>query len=118
MERGRAVLIVTCGVVVVLAVVLGALSWEQANKIATSASALAGVAAVGVGVWAAYAGSARRGVRVADSGRAVSGPGGSAVSGVRAPAGQGPGDVAVERTGDADASAGGDAVSGADLTDD
>jgi membrane protein YdbS with pleckstrin-like domain len=58
--RGLAPL-VTCVIVVVLAVVFGVLSWGEANKVATSVSALAGVAAVGVAVWAAWAGEDPRG---------------------------------------------------------
>ncbi|MGH3380756.1 MAG: hypothetical protein ACRDP6_39085 [Actinoallomurus sp.] len=119
MSVRRVVLAVTCVVVAVLAAVLaavfGLLSWDQANKVATSVSALAGVAAVGVAVWAAFPGSAGAKIRVVGSGRAVSGRGGTAVSGVRAPATEVSGEIGVERSGDADASAGGDAVSGTDL---
>ena len=51
--------VVTCGVVAVLAVVLVVLRWDNANKVAVIVSALAAVAAVGVGVWTALSGGAR-----------------------------------------------------------
>ena len=117
MGKRRMALVVTCVVVVLLAMVFGVLSWDQANKVATSLSALAGVAAVGVAVWTALPGSSGSRIRVVGSGRARSGPGGRAVSGVRASAEKASGDVAVKRSGVADASGGGDAVSGVDVTD-
>ncbi|MGH3380760.1 MAG: hypothetical protein ACRDS0_17670 [Pseudonocardiaceae bacterium] len=115
MGERRVVLVVTCVIVAVLAVVFGLLSWEHANEVATSVSALADVTAVGVAVWAAFPGSAGAKIRVVGSGRAMSGPGGTAVSGVRAPAPKEPGEIEVKRSGHVDASAGGDAVSGVDV---
>lgn len=117
MSPGRVVLLLTCLVVAVLAVVLAVVQWEQANKIATAVMALAGVAAVGVAVWA---GLSRSGgspqVRVSRTGPATSGPGGRAISGLAgSPADMG--SLQVEQTGAADASRGGDAVSGSDQTD-
>jgi hypothetical protein len=49
----RVVLIATCLLVAVLGAWLALVGWEDGDKIATSASALAAVAAVGVAVWAA-----------------------------------------------------------------
>jgi hypothetical protein len=110
----RVVLVMTCVIVATLAVVLTVLRWEQANKVATSASALAGVAAVGLAVWAAIRGSSAR-VRVSNTGKATSGPGGKAVTGMSGPV-AGAEEVVVDRTGDADASGGGDASSGVQLS--
>lgn len=109
----RVVLAVTGVVVAVFGVVFAVLQWEQANRIATSVSALAGLAAVGVAVWAAFPGTATR-VRVSNTGKAVSGRGGRAVSGVSGPAAAA-GEVVAEKTGDADASDGGEATSGVHL---
>lgn len=53
MNTGRVVLIVTCLLVAALGVWLVIVRWEAGDKIATSVSALAAVAAVGVAVWAA-----------------------------------------------------------------
>ncbi|XVQ06497.1 hypothetical protein ACQP1W_27990 [Spirillospora sp. CA-255316] len=106
----------TCFAVAGLAAVLGMLRWDQANKVATSVSALAALAAVGVAVWAAVSRPNRGTVRVSDSGNATAGRGGTASTGVRGPADGRAGDVVVERSGDADASAGGEASTGADLT--
>jgi hypothetical protein len=116
MSTRRVVLVVTCVIVAVLATVLVGLTWDQANKVATSVSALAAVAAVGVGVWTALSSAPVR-IRVVRSGRTVSGAKGKAVSGVRAPADGVRERIDVERSGKSDASTGGHAVSGVDLTD-
>ncbi|GAA4365627.1 hypothetical protein GCM10023088_11240 [Actinomadura verrucosospora] len=115
MSNGRWVLVATCLGVTVLAVVLAVLEWDRANKLATSVSALAGVAAVGVAVWAVLARSSRAQVRVRDSGRAVATRGGRASTGVRSPASE-PSDAIVEHSGDAEASDNGQASTGVDLT--
>lgn len=47
----RMVLVVTCVVVTALGWVFAVSQWETASRIATVASALAGVAAVGIGIW-------------------------------------------------------------------
>ncbi|REE96806.1 hypothetical protein [Thermomonospora umbrina] len=110
MNGGRVALVVAGVAAAVLAVVFLVLRWDDANKIATAVSALAGVAAVGVAVWAglpAVAG-ARGGVRVSRTGRATAGPGGRANTGLSA-GGPLPDDVRVDRTGDAE---GGEANSG------
>jgi hypothetical protein len=114
MGTRRVVLVMTCVIVAALAVVLTVLQWEQANKVATSASALAGVAAVGVAVWAAIRGSSAR-VQVSNTGKATSGPGGKAVTGMSGSV-AGADEVVVDKTGDADASGGGDASSGVQLS--
>ena len=110
----RVVLVVTCLVVAGLAGVFAGTQWDQANRVATVASALAAVASVGVAVWAALPGGGS--VRVSNTGRAVAGPGGTATSGLTAPASGLAGGIEVDRTGDADASGGGHATSGIRLT--
>lgn len=107
MNARRVVLVVTCAVVAVFAVVFAVLQWEQANRIATAVASLAGLAAVGVTVWAALPGSGAK-VRVSNTGKATA-HGGSAVTGVMGPA---TGEIVVDRTGDADASDGGEATTG------
>jgi hypothetical protein len=116
MSVGRVVLLVTCLVVAVLAAVLAVLQWQQANKIATVVMAMAGVAAVGVGVWAGLSRPAGPSVRVSRTGPATSGPGGRAISGAAGPLAN-LGSVEVDQTGAADASGGGKAVTGVDPTD-
>jgi hypothetical protein len=51
-EAKRLVLFATVVTLVVLAVAFWMVRWDQANKIATSVSALTGVAALGVALWA------------------------------------------------------------------
>ena len=109
------VLIATTGVVAGLAVLLVALRWDSANKIALVVSTLAAVAAVGVAIWAAMPASSGKGARLSRTGRATTERGGRANSGFAGPAASLPGDVAVDRTGDADASSGGDANTGIQL---
>ncbi|MDQ3886022.1 MAG: hypothetical protein M3308_03155 [Actinomycetota bacterium] len=113
MNVGRAALVMTCLVVAGLGVWFAVAQWEQASRMATVASALGAVAAVGVAVWAALRGpvGGRWGsVRVSDTGKATAGRGGQANTGVR---GKVAGTrVRVKRTGDADASGGGDANTG------
>lgn len=109
------VLIATAGVVTGLGVLLVALRWDSANKIALMVSTLAAVAAVGVAIWAAMSTSGGKGARVSRTGRATTGRGGRANSGFAGPAASLRGDVAVDRTGDADASSGGDANTGIQL---
>lgn len=119
MSMRRLAIVVTLLAVAVLAGLFILLRWEQANKLATVMSALAGVTAVGVAVWAALTGTGtREGARVniSGTGRAVAGPRGRAVTGLSSPTEALPGDTKVHRTGEADASSGGDAVSGIDLT--
>jgi hypothetical protein len=118
MTGRRVVLVSTCATVAVLAVLFLVLARDTANVLANVISALAGVAAIGVGVWAVFhqqSGSAA--VRVSRTGPATSGRSGTAVSGFRGPSGGLPaGGVVIEDTASADASEGGDAVSGADLS--
>jgi len=116
MSTRRWVAVGTAAVVAVLAVVFAVVRWEDANKIASAVSALAGLAAVGVGVWAGLpAVSSGRRVRVSRTGRATARGGGRANTGMTGPASALPEDVRVERTGDADASGGGDANTGIQL---
>ena len=111
MNTGRIALVVTCVVVAGLGTWFALSRWDDANRIATVASALGAVAAVGVAVWAAVrAPSSQRSVTVSNTGNATAEGGGKAVTGV-----VGRGDsVRVDRTGDAKSS-GGDASTGAEL---
>lgn len=111
------VLLVTGLAVAGLGGVFAAVQWDRANQIATLASALAAVAALGVAVWAALPSPGRVStVRASRTGKATANAGGAAVSGVSGPAGSTQGQVEVADTGDADASGGGDAISGIRLT--
>lgn len=85
MNSARVALVASGVVVAVLAVLFLVLEWDDANKIATSVSALAGVAAVGVAVWAAWpvVAEGRSGVRVSRTGKATAGPGGGRTQGSR-----------------------------------
>jgi cytosine/uracil/thiamine/allantoin permease len=115
MSTRRVVLVVTFLVVAGLGVWFAVAQWDQANRVATVASALGAVAAVGVAVWAALRGSGADeagSLRVSRSGTAIAGRGGTANTGVRASASTLRGPVGVNRSGDADASGGGDANSG------
>jgi hypothetical protein len=108
------VIVVTAAVVVVVAVALAVLRWEDANKLASALSALAGLAAVGVGVWATLPSSSQRLIRASRTGKAIAGPGGTANTGLSG-SGVPVGDVQVDQTGDADASGGGRANTGVHL---
>jgi hypothetical protein len=90
--------------------------WEDANKVASVASALGAVAAVGVAVWAALRTQPPcKSLTVSDTGVATADSGGQAVSGVSGKANRVDGPIRVTRTGDATASGSGDAVTGAQL---
>jgi hypothetical protein len=113
MNARRVTIIATAGGVAVLAVVLMVSHWDEANKIAIVASALATVAAVGVGILAALPGTPEgRTARASRTGRASAGARGRANTGVSGPSAALPGDVRAGRTGDADAGDGGDANTG------
>jgi hypothetical protein len=115
MHARRWVLLGTGLLVIGVAALLVALRWESAERIATSISALAAVAAVGVAVWAAVPHSRERprsGVRVTRTGSATAEAGGKAVSGLSSSAPLPDVPIAVEETGDAKAMGGGDATSG------
>lgn len=110
MNGGRVALLVSGVLVASLAVLFVVLRWEEADKLATSVSALAGVIAVGVAVWAAWPTvSTRGGVRVSRTGKATAGTRGKANTGYSGAGGSVPEGIRVERTGDAK---GGDANSG------
>jgi hypothetical protein len=111
MTVSRIAAVVTCVVVAGLGVWF-VVAWAHADRLAVVISALAAVATVGVGVWAAVRGSGSgRSIRVSDTGKATSGQDGGANSGVQGASGNG-GSVRVQNTGDADASGGGDANTG------
>ncbi len=116
MTIGRIAILVTCVLVAGLGGWLAILRWDDANKVATSVSALGAVAAVGVAVWAVVrAPGTGRSIVVSETGRANATSHGKAVTGVSAKAGKDVGSIRMERTGDAQASGGGDAVSGVEL---
>jgi hypothetical protein len=120
MSGARVSLLVTCAVVAGLGAWFAVAKWDQANKVATVASALGAVAAVGVALWTALRTSPNRSgrassIRVSGTGKATAtGTGSSAVSGMRGRAGDS-GPVEVRDTGDAEADEGGSAVSGVRL---
>jgi hypothetical protein len=115
-NAGRLALISTCVVVAGAGTWFAAARWDDANKVATVASALGALAAVGVAVWAAVR-STRQGssVTATDTGRATAGRGGTAVSGVVSPSDAAGADVRAQRTGDARADGAGTAISGVRL---
>lgn len=111
MTKSRVAVVVTCLAVAALGVWLAVATWDQANKTAVIASALAAVAAVGVAVWAGFrSGGSRSGLVARNTGNATAGPGGRANTGVRG-AGK-PRSAEARRTGDARAGRDGDANSG------
>jgi hypothetical protein len=114
--------VITAGLLVWLCVA----QWEQANRVATIASAVGAVAAAGIAIWAVLRttppasvppGSAGGGIRVRRSGPARAGQGGTAISGVRLAGTVPQGGVEVDRSGPAraDGDGDGDAVTGADV---
>jgi len=106
-------LLVTCLVVAALAVWLAIAKWDNASKVATSISTLAAVAAVGVGLLAAWPGvSSGARARASRTGRAVARDRGTATTGITGSVGHESADIRVDRTGDAEASDGGEATSG------
>ncbi|TYB47395.1 hypothetical protein FXF51_58275 [Nonomuraea sp. PA05] len=108
------VLLATSLTVASCATTFALLTWEDVDKIATAISALAGIAAVGVAVWAALPGAGNA-VRVSGTGKAVARNGGVAVSGFSGPASAAASASEVHTTGDAEAS-GGKATSGVSLS--
>lgn len=116
MNNRRWALLATCVVVAGTGAVFAVAQWDVANRVATMASALGALAAVGIAVWAALPSkrSASNGsavLRAERTGDAVSGPGGTATSGIRV-RGHAGGSLEARRTGAADATRGGDATSG------
>jgi hypothetical protein len=116
MSTGRWALVLTCLVVAGFGGWFALARWEDANRVATAASALGALAAIGVAVWAALRTPAGAGdsrinrVRISDTGDAKAGSGGRANTGLR-----GSGDIRsarVEHTGRAEAEGGGDANTG------
>ncbi|MEV6242482.1 hypothetical protein [Lentzea sp. NPDC051838] len=114
-------LVLTCVMVAGLAGWFALAKWDQANKVATVASALGAVAAVGVAIWVALRSSpsqaerANSRIRVARTGDATAvGAGSSAITGVRANASDTT-SLRVRDTGNAQADDGGNAVSGVRL---
>ena len=110
----RAAILVTCLVVGALGATFAFNQWDQADRIATVASALAAVAALGVAVWAALPGNSP-GHRAGNTGSATArGLGSRANSGVTGSSTIA-GPAVADRTGDAQASNGGSANSGLNL---
>ncbi|MDG4809500.1 hypothetical protein O7634_22360 [Micromonospora sp. WMMD1120] len=109
-SRRHLVLLITGLLVAVLATTFVVLRWDSADRIATGVSALAGLAGVGVALWAALPG-ARPGLRARDTGAARARGAGYATSGIDAPADDATA-MEVSGTGDSTAEDGGQAVSG------
>jgi hypothetical protein len=114
MSPRRIVLLTTVLAALGLSVWLSLASWDSASRVATIVSAVAAVALLGVGVWAALPGaSSKDGVRASRTGRAVArGRDSTATSGITATVGKIEGNQEAHRTGVADASDGGEATSG------
>ncbi|MGO1057327.1 hypothetical protein [Crossiella sp. CA198] len=110
MNRGRLVLVLTLLVVAGLLAWLALSRWDDANKIATTASALGAVASVGIAVWAALRTTRPGGttIRVSGTGKATATGSGSANTGIR---GKPDGAAEAKNTGEANSS-GGDANTG------
>ena len=121
MSAGRIVVLVTCLVVAGLCGWFIVVGWEDADRVAAVSAAVAGVAAVGVSVWAVLrAGNSSSvvpgnaaDVEVSDTGDAKAGAGGRANSGVRGAGTVSP--VRVRRTGKAISADGGEANTGVEL---
>ncbi|MGW4227737.1 hypothetical protein ACWEF9_00360 [Streptomyces sp. NPDC004980] len=112
MSGGRRAVLVSTGLAIaVLAGVLSFLSWDRADQVAGVVSALVGVAALGVSVYAVLAPSRGTSVQVSGTGKAVARGGGDANTGFVAPSGGATGSASVSTTGDAEAD-GGDANTG------
>ncbi|MGC3862330.1 hypothetical protein ACPSM1_19330 [Micromonospora chersina] len=102
MKLDRWILVITLVVVAGLGFWFSVARWDDTSKIASVLSALAGVAAVGVAVWAALRGTATSAeVTVKDSGNASSDSGdtNTGMRGKAAPAGL---SVKIKNSGDAD----------------
>jgi hypothetical protein len=112
MTMRRVVIALTCVVLAGLGTAFAVMRWQHANRIATVASALAAVAAVGVAVWAALPGAAVA-PRASRTGTATArGRGSWANTGVAGPATHGA--AVATRTGAAEAADGGKANTGVD----
>lgn len=106
----RFVVAASAGAGFLLAGVFSFLSWDRANQVAGIVSALVGVAALGVAIWAALetsTGSGDARVRVSRTGNATARGGGSANTGVIIPtSGAAGGVMQVDSTGDAESDGG------------
>jgi hypothetical protein len=112
MNSGRIALIATCVLVAGLGGWFAIARWDDANRVAAITSALAGIAAIGVAVWAALRGSGRNASQsVSRSGNAT-GKGGRANSGISGSNAASVREAKVRRTGDAHAEDGGSANTG------
>src|ERR1700730_10580757 len=111
MTTARTALLATCVAVTLLAVLFIALTWEDENKLATSVAALAGVASLGVAVWAVLKRPQTARLTIRNSGTAH-GSGGVATSGISGRVGRHPGDILVEDSGEAIAKQDGEANTG------
>lgn len=123
MSKTRITAVVTGVVAAGLLVWLTVAQWEQANRVATIASAVGTVAAAGIAIWAGLrtpphgtpANPASGGIRVQRTGRGRTGQRGAAITGVRSTGAVPPGGVEVDRSGSARTDGDGDAVTGVDL---
>lgn len=114
MSVRRVVLVLTCLAVAGLGGWFAVAKWDDASKVATLSAALAGVAAVGVAVWAALP-VGKGAIRVTGTGDAVASTGGVANSGLRSSGDNVRGAIDIAQTGKADASGSGTATTGIDL---
>jgi hypothetical protein len=114
MTSRRVVILLTGMTVAALGLVFTFTQWDDASRVATIASAVASVAAVGVAVWAALP-SGGAGVRATRTGSATAtGTASQANSGAMGTAATTLGPAVLDRTGDANASGGGVANTGVD----
>lgn len=115
MNAGRVALVLTCVVVAGLGVWFAVAGWEDSNRVASVASALGAIAAVGVALWAALRSTSQGGsgmVRVSRTGRARAGHGGAANTGFTGSPASSLGFARVDRTGEAVTADDGDANTG------
>lgn len=106
MKLGRWTLVITLLVVAGLGFWFSVARWDDASKIASVLSALAGIAAVGVAVWAALRGAASSSkITVKNSGNASS-DSGDANTGVSGKANSAGLSVKIKNSGDAESKGG------------
>lgn len=113
MDTRRLVILATSICVAILAAIPLIVRWELANRIVTTVAAVAGVAAVGVAIWAVAAPRQKdASVHVGRTGDAVAEGTGSANTGITGPV-VAPGvSIEVDLTGRAEARGGADANTG------
>ncbi|RAO00784.1 hypothetical protein [Micromonospora noduli] len=101
MKLGRWVLVITLLVVAGLGFWFSVARWDDASKIASVLSALAGIAAVGVAVWAALRGTAVSSKTIIKSSGNATSDSGDANTGVKGKSVPSGISVKIEKSGDA-----------------